>query len=46
VWVHAPDRLPEGTAACVIVPREAVLLFPRDQDKADKAAAGAMRPAA
>jgi putative spermidine/putrescine transport system ATP-binding protein len=44
VWVHAPDRLPEGAAACVIVPREALLLFPPDQ--ADKAAAGAMRPAA
>jgi hypothetical protein len=44
VWVHAPDRLPEGAAACVIVPREALMLFPADQ--ADKAAAGAMRPAA
>jgi putative spermidine/putrescine transport system ATP-binding protein len=44
VWVPAPDRLPEGAAACVIVPREALLLFPPDQ--ADKAAAGAMRPAA
>jgi hypothetical protein len=44
VWVHAPDRLPEGAAACVIVPREALLLFPADQ--ADKAGAGAMRPAA
>ena len=27
VWVHAPDRVPEGTAACVVVPREALLLF-------------------
>jgi putative spermidine/putrescine transport system ATP-binding protein len=44
VWVHAPDRLTEGAAACVIVPREALLLFPPEQ--ADKAAAGAMRPAA
>jgi ABC-type Fe3+/spermidine/putrescine transport system ATPase subunit len=28
VWVHAPQRLAEGTAASVVVPREALLLFP------------------
>ena len=28
VWVHAPDRVAEGAAACVVVPREALLLFP------------------
>jgi putative spermidine/putrescine transport system ATP-binding protein len=43
VWVHAPDRLPEGAPASVIVPREALLLFPLEQ--ANKATAGAMRAA-
>jgi ABC-type Fe3+/spermidine/putrescine transport system ATPase subunit len=28
VWVHAPQRLAEGTPAQVIVPRQALLLFP------------------
>jgi ABC-type Fe3+/spermidine/putrescine transport system ATPase subunit len=28
VWVHAPQRLAEGTAAAVVVPRDALLLFP------------------
>ena len=28
VWVHAPDRFAEGTAASVVVPREALLVFP------------------
>ncbi len=28
VWVEAPDRLAEGTATTVVVPREALLLFP------------------
>jgi ABC-type Fe3+/spermidine/putrescine transport system ATPase subunit len=28
VWVHAPERIAEGTAATVVVPREALLLFP------------------
>jgi ABC-type Fe3+/spermidine/putrescine transport system ATPase subunit len=28
VWVHAPERLAEGTAASVVVPRAALLLFP------------------
>jgi len=44
VWVHAPDRLPEGAPACVVVPRDALLLFPLEET--DKAVAGAMRPAA
>ena len=28
VWVHAQERLSEGTAAQVVVPRQALLLFP------------------
>ena len=28
VWVQAPERIPEGTAATVVVPRTALLLFP------------------
>jgi ABC-type Fe3+/spermidine/putrescine transport system ATPase subunit len=28
VWVNAPDRYAEGMAACVVVPRAALLLFP------------------
>ena len=28
VWVHAPERLAEGTATSVVVPRDALLLFP------------------
>jgi ABC-type Fe3+/spermidine/putrescine transport system ATPase subunit len=28
VWVQAPERIPEGTAATVVVPRKALLLFP------------------
>ena len=30
VWVHAPERLAEGTSARVVVPRAALLLFPRE----------------
>jgi putative spermidine/putrescine transport system ATP-binding protein len=30
VWVHAPERVAEGTAARVVVPRAALLLFPQD----------------
>ena len=37
VWVHAPQRFAEGTAASVVVPREALLLFPV-QDAAAPAA--------
>jgi putative spermidine/putrescine transport system ATP-binding protein len=29
VWVHAPERVAEGTAARVVVPRSALLLFDR-----------------
>lgn len=32
MWVHAPDRVAEGTATCVVIPREALLLFPRDEN--------------
>jgi hypothetical protein len=28
VWVHAHDRIAEGTPATVVVPRDSVLLFP------------------
>ena len=28
IWVHAPERVAEGTAARVVVPRSALLLFP------------------
>ena len=28
IWVHASERMAEGTAASVVVPREALLLFP------------------
>jgi ABC-type Fe3+/spermidine/putrescine transport system ATPase subunit len=34
IWVHAPERLAEGTAACVVVPRSALLLFPQDSKPA------------
>jgi len=30
VWVHAPERMTEGTPARVVVPRDALMLFPRD----------------
>ena len=30
VWVHAPERMDEGTSACVAIPRAALMLFPRD----------------
>ena len=28
IWVNAPERYAEGSAACVVVPRAALLLFP------------------
>jgi putative spermidine/putrescine transport system ATP-binding protein len=28
IWVHAPDRVAEGTATRVVIPRDALLLFP------------------
>jgi ABC-type Fe3+/spermidine/putrescine transport system ATPase subunit len=31
IWVHAPERVVEGTAASVVVPRAALLLFPTGQ---------------
>ena len=31
VWVHAPERVAEGTPTCVVVPRDALLLFPGNQ---------------
>jgi len=34
IWVHAPERVAEGTAACVVVPRDALLLFPHDSKSA------------
>jgi hypothetical protein len=30
IWVHAPERMAEGTTARVIVPRAALMVFPRD----------------
>jgi ABC-type Fe3+/spermidine/putrescine transport system ATPase subunit len=30
IWVHGPERMAEGTSACVAVPRDALMLFPRD----------------
>ena len=30
IWVHAPERMDEGTSACVAVPRDALLIFPRN----------------
>ena len=30
VWVHAAERMDEGTSARVAVPRDALMLFPRD----------------
>ena len=37
VWVHAPQKFAEGTTAAVVVPRDALLLFPV-QDAAPSAA--------
>ncbi len=33
IWVHASERVAEGTPACVVVPREALLLFPANQPR-------------
>ncbi len=30
VWVHAPERMDEGTTACIAIPRAALMLFPRE----------------
>ena len=32
VWVHAPERMAEGTSARIAVPRAALMLFPRDSN--------------
>ena len=29
VWAHASDRIDEGAPVAVVIPREALLLFPR-----------------
>ncbi len=36
IWVHAPERVAEGTAASVVVPREALLLFPPKSSTHDR----------
>jgi putative spermidine/putrescine transport system ATP-binding protein len=33
VWVHASERVAEGTLASVVVPRDALLLFPANQPR-------------
>jgi ABC-type Fe3+/spermidine/putrescine transport system ATPase subunit len=30
VWVHAPERMDEGTSARIAIPRAALMLFPRE----------------
>ena len=30
VWVHAPERMDEGTSARIAIPRTALMLFPRE----------------
>ncbi len=34
VWVHAPERIDQGTPASVAVPQEALLLFPLHEQRA------------
>jgi ABC-type Fe3+/spermidine/putrescine transport system ATPase subunit len=36
VWAHANDRIDEGAPVAVVVPREALLLFPRVTTQADR----------
>ena len=36
IWVHAPERVAEGTAASVVVPRDALLLFPTSHTTNDR----------
>ncbi len=36
IWVHAPERVAEGTPASVVVPREALLLFPTAQSTSSR----------
>jgi putative spermidine/putrescine transport system ATP-binding protein len=33
IWIHAPERVAEGTTACVVVPRDALLLFSHDSPR-------------
>ncbi|HWZ73997.1 MAG TPA: ABC transporter ATP-binding protein [Casimicrobiaceae bacterium] len=33
IWVHASERVLEGTPTCVVVPRDALLLFPANQPR-------------
>jgi len=33
IWVHASERVAEGTPTCVVVPRDALLLFPTTQPR-------------
>ena len=41
VWAHASHRIDEGAPVAVVVPRDALLLFPRVAPQADRGAAGA-----
>ena len=40
VWAHASHRIDEGAAVAVVVPRDALLLFPRVAPHADRGATG------
>ena len=33
IWIHAPERVAEGTTTSVVVPREALLLFSQDSPR-------------
>ena len=40
VWAHASHRIDEGAPVAVVVPRDALLLFPRVAPHADRGASG------
>jgi ABC-type Fe3+/spermidine/putrescine transport system ATPase subunit len=40
VWAHASHRIDEGAPVAVVVPRDALLLFPRAAPNADRGAPG------
>jgi ABC-type Fe3+/spermidine/putrescine transport system ATPase subunit len=40
VWAHASHRIDEGAPVAVVVPRDALLLFPRAAPHADRGAPG------
>ena len=40
VWAHASHRIDEGASVAVVVPRDALLLFPRAAPNADRGAPG------